>query len=128
MTPESTVKTYVDSMLKEHNAYKHKPVQNGMGNPALDYHVCAKGCYAGIETKKEGATFTVRQARTAREIIRAGGAVFLVNSTEGAGFMELKQWLASPTPGFLGPHTANHLTAIWLRDTVRIPDDEPSND
>jgi hypothetical protein len=114
MTPEGAVKARVDGVLRLASAYKHKPVQNGMGEPALDYHVCCLGFYAVIECKRPGKTFTDRQARIARNVLAAGGSVFLVDEISGAGMDELTGWLNSPRAGFVGIHTAKHL-ALHLR-------------
>jgi hypothetical protein len=121
MTPEGRVKIAIDSILVSYGAYKHKPVQNGMGAPALDYHVCRQGIYAAIEAKAPGKTFTNRQRLIARLIIKRGGSVFLVDGADGAGMQELISWLHKPVPSFLGIHTAKHLA-------YGKNDDEPSND
>lgn len=100
MTPEGKVKSRVKDVLKFRQAYHHMPVQNGMGSPSLDFHVCLPtiitqdmvgkriGLYVGIETKAKGKTFTPRQAVTAKAIIAAGGRVFLIDSET----KELENW------------------------------------
>ena len=77
------------------------PVQNGMGEPALDFHVCHKGIYAAIETKAQGKMPTVRQRRTMRKVRDAGGAVFLIDHGSGVDFAQLVGWRVVPTPGFI---------------------------
>lgn len=101
MTPEGKVKAAVKKVLKGADAYYHCPVMNGMGAPALDFHVCVPvtitqdmvggrvGVYVGIETKAPGKTFTPRQLLTAREITEAGGEVFLVDGN----LDNLNKWL-----------------------------------
>jgi hypothetical protein len=116
-TAEGVVKAYVDMHLRRHKAYSHKPVQNGYGCPALDYHVCHRGLYAGIETKRLGETFTRRQARIARQILNGGGSVFLVDDEEGPGIDDLVNWLADPRPGYCGLYTAQHLAKLLLETT-----------
>jgi hypothetical protein len=101
MTPEGRVKLAVDKVLVGAKAYKHKPVMNGMGAPALDYHVCHRGIYAAIETKARDKKPTVRQVRTMKDIVAAGGAVFLVDSDDGKDFAQLQGWLLQPIPGFV---------------------------
>lgn len=85
-------------MLWMHQAYWHMPVQNGMGAPALDYHVCHRGQYAGVETKAPGKRPTARQLATMRGIHRSGGTVVLI---DGRNLSELGDWLAAPAAGLL---------------------------
>ncbi len=105
MTPEGKVKARVKDVLKFRQAYHHMPVQNGMGAPSLDFHVCLPtiitqdmvgkriGLYVGIETKASGKDFTPRQATTAKAIIAAGGKVFLIDGDT----QELEQWNGNVT-------------------------------
>lgn len=100
MTPEGKVKGTVKTLLKMLKAYWHMPVQNGMGQPALDFHVCLPilitsemvgkrmGLYVGIETKAPGKPLTPRQQVTARSIEDAGGKVFLIDGDTH----ELEEW------------------------------------
>lgn len=102
-TPEGKVKAHVKTILKMLKAYWHMPVQNGMGQPALDFHVCLPivvtqemvgtriGVYVGIETKAPGKHLTPRQEQTARAIRDSGGKVFLIDSDTQA----LESWHAS---------------------------------
>ena len=96
MTPEGKVKAGIDRLLERAKAYQHKPVQNGMGKPALDYHVCCRGLYAGIEAKAKGEKPTKRQERTMREQYAAGGSVFLIDDLEGEDYRALQCWLSAP--------------------------------
>ena len=87
MTPEGRVKAKVKERLKALGAYYHCPVQNGMGDPALDFHCCVPfvvtpemvgqtvGMYVGIETKAEGNSLTPRQRVVAERIRSARGIV-----------------------------------------------------
>lgn len=111
MTPEGKVKSAVDKVLVGAKAYKHKPVMNGMGAPALDYHVCHRGFYAAIETKAEGGRPTPRQIKTMREVRDAGGSVFLINGVDYPDFAQLVGWLLNPIPGFLGVAARNWINA-----------------
>ena len=79
MTPEGKVKQNIKAVLKKYGAYYHMPVQNGMGTPALDFHVCCAGKYLGIEAKSPGKKPTPRQLLTAREIVEAGGEVLFID-------------------------------------------------
>ena len=90
-TPEGRVKERVKKVLKQHNAYWHMPVQNGMGSPSLDFVVCHRGRFCGIETKAGSKRPTPRQETTMRQMEEAGGFVLLVNEVEGLN--ELESWL-----------------------------------
>lgn len=102
MTPEARVKAAIDKLLDKYDAYYHKPVQNGMGAPGLDYWVCHKGFFCAIEAKKPGGHMTDRQVRTAIEVEKAQGSVFCINSAVGTEVNELMSWLEFPRVGFLG--------------------------
>lgn len=91
MTPEGRVKQQVKALLKKHGAYWHMPVQNGMGDPALDFHVCHRGRYLGIETKRPGGVLTPRQEQTRRRIEAAGGSVLVI---DGTNLEALEFWLS----------------------------------
>ncbi len=111
MTPESRVKSVVGKALVNAGAYRHCPVMNGMGAPALDYHVCHRGVYASIETKANGKNPTPRQTRTMRDVVKAGGALFLIDSGEGNDMAQLRGWLLHPVPGFISQRAAQ-----WLKE------------
>lgn len=103
MTPEGKVKEAVKALLKEYGAYKHMPVQNGMGEPALDFHVCHQGFYATIETKALGEHPTPRQIQTIKNAMAAKASVFVIDSKDGLDFAALRGWLKQPHPGCVGP-------------------------
>lgn len=90
-TPETKVKNKVKALLKEHGAYWHCPVQNGMGAPSLDFICCHRGRYFGIETKAGNKKPTPRQETTINQIRLAGGLAFVVN--EVSGLDDLEYWL-----------------------------------
>lgn len=92
-TPEGAVKDKVKALLKEHGAYWHCPVQNGMGAPSLDFICCHRGRYFGIETKAGNKKPTPRQETTINQIRLAGGLAFVVN--EVSGLDDLEYWLTS---------------------------------
>jgi hypothetical protein len=96
MTPEGKVKEQIKKLLKKYGAYWHMPVQNGMGSPALDFHVCHRGLYLGIEAKAPGKTMTDRQVLTAKEISDAGGIVF---TCDGTNLVNLELWLMEAGSG-----------------------------
>ncbi len=102
MTPEAKVKAAVKAELARQGAYKHMPISNGMGEPALDFHVCHRGMYAAIETKAPGKKPTPRQMQTIKKVIESGGSVFVIDETghTGTDLASLIMWLAFPTPGF----------------------------
>lgn len=122
MTPEGKVKAAVSESLKDAEAYKHMPVQNGMGEPALDYHGCHRGYYLGIETKAEGGKPTVRQIRTMHKIADAGGSLFLIDSKHGTDYAQLLGWLLAPTPGFISQSARRYLNEL-RNDRPRNPVD-----
>lgn len=83
MTPEGRVKARVKRLLKKHNCYFFMPVQMGYGAPTLDFLVCHRGKFIGIETKATSKQdMTKRQAVVAEEMRDAGAQVFLVNDTD----------------------------------------------
>lgn len=91
MTPEGKVKARVKALLKQHGAYWHMPVQNGLGAPSLDFIGCHQGRFFGIETKAENKQPTPRQAMTMKEMEAAKGTTFLVNEVTGLSLLE--DWL-----------------------------------
>ena len=91
MTPEGKIKTKVKELLKQHGAYWHMPVQNGMGAPSLDVVGCHRGAYFAVETKAGNKKPTPRQEITMQQIRSAGGLAFLVN--EVVGMDDLESWL-----------------------------------
>lgn len=97
MTQEGKVKSQVDSLLKAHKAYYLKPVQNGMGAPALDYHGSHQGIAFVIETKAPGKFATPRQLNTLRQVAASGAACFLIDGD----LTELSNWLTFPISGYL---------------------------
>jgi hypothetical protein len=125
MTPEGKVKAAIDEQIKFAGAYKHKPVQNGMGEPALDYHGSHRGYYFGVEAKKDGGAPTIRQLRTMKKIIAAGGAVFLIVGTNGPDFAQFVGWLLKPIAGFVSASAAACLATLKAKDEY---DGEPRDD
>lgn len=95
MTPEGKVKAKLNKLLDSYaGLYRYMPVSNGMGTPSLDYLVCFRGQFVGIETKTGSKKMTDRQEATAEKIRKAGGYAFLINEDE-ATWDKLKLWLDS---------------------------------
>lgn len=91
MTPEGKVKDAVKTMLKNHGAYYHMPVMNGMGAPTLDFIGCHVGLFFAIETKAPGKLPTPRQHMTITTMEKAGAKVFVIDGAKG--LEELGNWL-----------------------------------
>lgn len=94
-TPEGRTKLKIKALLKQHGAYWHMPVQNGMGAPSLDFIGCHLGDFYAVEAKAGNKQPTPRQETTIAEMRAAGAAVFVVN--EVAGMELLQQWLERRT-------------------------------
>lgn len=98
---EKTVKERVKRMLRNHGAWWHMPVQRGHGASGVDFHVCHKGQFIGIETKRPGKYPTARQELTLEQIKEAGGSTLVIGSNYNpdtdifSGESELREWLLS---------------------------------
>jgi hypothetical protein len=80
---EKAVKEALKKYLKSIGAYYFMPVQMGYGSAGLDFFVCYQSRFYGIETKRPSKRKpTARQHFIMDEIARAGGGVWLENSTE----------------------------------------------
>lgn len=121
MTPEGRVKSAIDKLLKEYGAYYHKPVQNGMGSPALDYWVCHQGFFAAIEAKGPDGHMTDRQIDTATEVTNSKGSMFCVNTAKGGEIEQLRAWLAVPYPGALGTNFLHEYDLYVQRRAKNAP-------
>lgn len=81
MTPEGLIKRALKKYLTEIGAYYYMPVPVGYGAPTIDFLVCHKGKFYGIETKREGVGKpTPRQAHVLNEIVAHGGGAWVENS------------------------------------------------
>lgn len=89
MTPEGKVKEKISALLKKHGCYYEMPVPTGFGKSGLDYTGCSKGRFFAVEAKAPGKKPTPRQELTIQSILKAGGAVFVVDG----GLSELEEWL-----------------------------------
>lgn len=98
--PEKQVKERIKKHLKTYNAWWHMPVQQGYGASGLDFHVCHKGYFLGIEAKRPGKSSTPRQRLVMEQIASAGGKVlvigaqYFIDTNTFSGEEELLRWLA----------------------------------
>jgi hypothetical protein len=74
--------------------YLFMPVQNGMGEPSLDFLGCIGGRFFAVETKAGRGRFTPRQEHTAKRMREAGAYVFLLNE-DPVVWEEFDLWLAA---------------------------------
>ena len=79
MTPEGKIKQEVKDWLNEIGAYWFMPVQMGYGQKTLDFLVCYKGRFIGIETKRPGGQMTKFQLNIAHFIAECGGRSLLIS-------------------------------------------------
>lgn len=107
ITPEGKVKRAISKELNRLGAYYFMPVQNGMGQPALDYMVCFRGKFFTIEAKAPGRSPTNRQWATMERVRTSGGVAIVVDSVESAKNLEATMLLcldhntiAGPNPGW----------------------------
>lgn len=85
---ERDLKKEIKTWLKEQGAYFFLPVQTGYGASSLDFLVCLRGRFYGIECKAIKGKMTPRQGRVIREIKDAGGLAFVAKTLD-----EVKDWL-----------------------------------
>lgn len=81
-TPEGKLKDEVKKYLKSIGAYYFMPVQMGFGATTLDFLICYRGRFFGIETKNPEfypPTPTARQKKIIDEINKSGGFAFCAN-------------------------------------------------
>jgi hypothetical protein len=96
VTPEGIVKKKIRALLKAYrNVHVDMPVQNGMGSPMLDFHVCVAGWYLAIEAKRKGGKTTPRQDATIMLLRKAGATVFVIE--DDLGLLELEAYLNART-------------------------------
>jgi hypothetical protein len=80
MTPEGYVKNKVREYLRSlGDVYYVMPVQTGYGVATLDFLICRRGAFIGLEAKAGHGKMTPRQTQIARYIEAAGGRALLVN-------------------------------------------------
>lgn len=89
MTPEGKVKAAVNRIIDKYKGvYKFMPVPSGYGPSSLDYLLCINGHFVAIETKAPGKKPTDRQKMIIGQITRAGGVVFVIDSTDATHELE----------------------------------------
>lgn len=82
MTPEGKIKKKIRELLDSYKPrlYYYMPVPGGYGRTTIDYLICARGIFVGIEAKgKPGQGPTARQEGVIEDITQAGGTVFVIN-------------------------------------------------
>jgi hypothetical protein len=94
-TPEGKVKKKVKQVLKRYNCWTDWPVPSGYGKSSLDCIGCIGGYFFSIETKRPGGTLTTLQHVTVAAMHRAGGTVFIIDTTDEDApcFKNLKKFL-----------------------------------
>src|SRR6185437_818291 len=95
-TPEGIVKDSVKKLFKKFGVYYHCPVQNGMGEPTLDFVACPWGHYLTVETKAPGKKPTPRQEITIAQVAASGGFVFVVSDDASLARLECYLELMQP--------------------------------
>lgn len=95
-TPENKVKAAVKRVLSDHSLYGWWPVPFGYGENSLDFIGCMSRQFFAIETKAPGKKPTRNQLHTAARITRAGGTVFIIDSTDSPILQELERFLKTP--------------------------------
>ena len=82
-TGEAKVKDDVKKYLTSIGAYFFMPVQTGYGRTTLDFLVCYKGQFIGIECKRPGVReCTRRQFHVIDKIVDAEGFAFVTDSVD----------------------------------------------
>ena len=87
-TPEGKVKDKVKAVFKRLGVYYHMPVQNGMGEPTLDFVACVNGYFFAVETKAPGKKPTPRQLVTMSKMAKSGAFVFVVSNDAELAVLE----------------------------------------
>jgi hypothetical protein len=92
LTPEGRVKNRISRLLDQYNAYRYMPVPQGYGPTTIDYLICYKGKFVGIEAKSPNGKVTSLQHNVLERIQAAGGKTFVIRGDDG--LRELEQWLS----------------------------------
>jgi hypothetical protein len=82
MTPEGKVKDEIKKWLRQHDAYFFMPIQTGYGAATLDFLICHRGRFIGLETKAPGKKASPRQLLVMNAIIEAGGEAYCADSLD----------------------------------------------
>lgn len=96
-TPEGKVKARVNKIIARYkNVYKFMPVPAGYGPSSLDYILCVAGRFVAIETKAPSKRPTPRQEFVIKQIMDAGGIVFVIDG-EPTHYEQLEKFLEHAT-------------------------------
>jgi hypothetical protein len=99
---EKDVKRRISALLSlasEHGSlYKWMPVVTTFGKRSLDYICCINGQFVAIEAKASNEWLRPDQRERAREMVKAGGKVFIISGE--AGYRALEKYLVSCFPTF----------------------------
>ena len=90
---EKLVKEALKKYLKSIGAYYYMPVPMGYGASTIDFLVCHKGKFYGIETKKKGLRPTVSQMSVMKYIEIAGGLCWCEDSVDLETTRDLLRWV-----------------------------------
>ncbi len=83
MTPEGRVKASINRVLSRHKSvYSFMSVPGGYGPSTIDYLLCVRGVFIGIEAKRPDKQPTPRQDIIIAKIKAAGGIVFVIDGPE----------------------------------------------
>jgi hypothetical protein len=98
VTPEGKIKAAIRKVLDSMDGlYYFMPVQMGMGSRTLDFLVCYKGKFFGIEAKAPGEKPTKLQDLCMRKIRKSGGECMVIDKLED--IFALKHWLETHADG-----------------------------
>lgn len=89
MVLERDVKRALKIRLDNLGTYWVMPVQRGMGKATLDFLVCWRGLFFGIETKRPGEVPSPRQELIIETIQAAGGRTLVIDNVEDAKNLKL---------------------------------------
>jgi hypothetical protein len=81
---EAAVKRALKKRLQELGAYWFMPVQRGLGAATLDFLICHKGRFIGLESKAPGEKPTPRQRVVMAQMRAAGATVMVIDNVEDA--------------------------------------------
>lgn len=85
-TPEGRLKDEVKKYLDSVGAYWFMPVQTGYGRTTLDFLVCHKGKFIGIETKSLKGKLTARQKLVMVQIAMSEGKAIAIHHIDALRF------------------------------------------
>jgi hypothetical protein len=79
MTPEGRTKKQIKDWFKllGDRVYYYMPIKRALGTRTIDFLVCMDGRYVGIEAKSATGRLTALQAKTLKQIAKAGGLAYV---------------------------------------------------